>query len=78
MQQVEIVVKGHLDPQWSEWLAGLTITHETGNRTILCGRVADQSALYGLLSRLRDLGLSLVSVVSVEEGENMRKLEGGT
>jgi len=66
MQQIEIVVKGHLDPHWSEWLEGLTITHTT-EQTVLCGTVADQSALYGLLSRLRDLGLTLISVISTEQ-----------
>lgn len=68
MQQIEIVVKGHLDPHWSEWLEGMTITHTT-DETILCGTVADQSALYGLLSRLRDLGLTLISVISTEQNE---------
>lgn len=68
MQQVEIVVKGHLDPHWSEWLEGMTITH-TADQTVLCGTVADQSALYGLLSRLRDLGLTLISVISTEQNE---------
>ncbi len=66
MQQIEIVVKGHLDPHWSEWLEGMTITH-TAEGTVLCGTVADQSALYGLLSRLRDLGLTLISVISTEQ-----------
>ena len=68
MQHIEIVVKGHLDPHWSEWLEGMTITHTT-NQTVLCGMVADQSALYGLLSRLRDLGLTLISVISTEQNE---------
>lgn len=77
MQQVEIVIKGHLDPQWSEWLEGLTISHIVDNKTILCGEVVDQSALYGLLSRLRDLGLALVSVVSVEPGKLLKKMDGG-
>lgn len=66
MQKIEIVVKGHLDPHWSEWLEGMTITHTT-DETVLFGTVADQSALYGLLSRLRDLGLTLISVISTEK-----------
>ena len=62
MQHVEIRVKAHIDEQWAEWLHGFTITHTEQNESILCGSVQDQAALYGLLSRLRDLGLSLVSV----------------
>ena len=64
MQQVEIRVKGHLDTQWAEWLDGLTITHTQQNETILSGPVKDQAALYGLIAKLRDLGLPLVSVNS--------------
>jgi hypothetical protein len=62
MQQVEIRVKGQIDERWSEWLDGLTITHTTEGETVLNGSVLDQSALYGLLARLRDLGLPLLSV----------------
>ncbi|NIV33580.1 MAG: hypothetical protein GWN58_30275 [Anaerolineae bacterium] len=62
MQQVEIRVKGQIDEQWSEWLDGLAITHTTEGETVLTGSVIDQSALYGLIARLRDLGLPLVSV----------------
>ena len=69
MQNIEIVVKGHLDPHWSDWLEGMTITHTADENTLLCGEVADQSALYGLLSRLRDLGLTLISVVSTDQDE---------
>jgi hypothetical protein len=67
MQQVEIHIKEQLDQGWSEWLQGFTITHEQQNETILRGSLADQSALYGLLSRLRDLGLTLLSVDCVEQ-----------
>ena len=62
MEQVEIRVKGQIDECWSEWLEGLTITHATEDETVLTGSVMDQSALYGLIGRLRDLGLPLVSV----------------
>lgn len=64
MQQVEIRVRGCLDPEWSEWLEGLTITHLPQDITSLKGSVADQAALYGLLTKLRDLGLTLISVAS--------------
>jgi hypothetical protein len=67
MQQVEIRVKGQIDERWSEWLDGLTITHTSGGETLLSGSVMDQSALYGVLARLRDLGLPLLSV---NPGEN--------
>lgn len=64
MQHVEIRVRGHLDSQWAEWLDGLAITHSEQNETILSGPVKDQAALYGLIAKLRDLGLPLVSVNS--------------
>ncbi len=61
MFQIEIRVKGWIAEDWSEWFAGLTITH-VDDDTVLAGAVVDQSALYGLFAKLRDLGLSLVSM----------------
>jgi hypothetical protein len=58
----EIKVKGKLDVRWSGWFEGLTITAESDGSSTLTGTVADQAALYGLLSRMRDLALVLVSV----------------
>ncbi len=58
----EIRVKGNLDPEWSAWFDGLTITPQDGDETTLAGQVADQPALHGLLAKIRDLGLTLVSV----------------
>jgi hypothetical protein len=66
MQQVEIRVKGRIDERWREWLGDVTITHTDQGETLLTGTVADQSALYGLVAKLRDLGLPLVSVNPVE------------
>lgn len=66
MQQVKIRVQGHIDEQWSEWFEGLTLTHTEKGETVLTGLVADQAALHGLLAKVRDLGLSLVSVNSAE------------
>ena len=66
MQRVEIRVKGQIDEHWSEWFGGLTITHTDQNETVLTGPVVDQAALHGLLAKLRDLGLPIVSV-SVSE-----------
>lgn len=62
MQAVEIRIKGRIDEHWSDWFADLEIRHSEQDETILTGSVADQAALYGLLAKLRDLGLALVSV----------------
>ena len=64
----EIRVKGHLDDKWADWFEGLTITREDNGDTLLTGRVIDQAALHGLLKKVRDLGLPLVSVSPVEPG----------
>lgn len=69
MLQVEIHIKGQIGEQWSDWFEGLTITPCETNKTILTGTVADQTALYSLLSRARDLGLALISVQAVEVGK---------
>ncbi len=66
MQRVEITVKKRIDFNWSEWFENMTIRHTERDETILCGTVVDQAALYGLLAKLRNLGLALVSVHSVE------------
>jgi len=70
MLQVEIRVKGQIDAHWSSWFEDLTIEHTPERQTVITGEVTDQAALYGLLARLRDLGLSLVSVDSVEAGKD--------
>lgn len=58
----EIVVKSHLDVDWSEWFEGLTIAHNDKGETILSGQIRDQVALYGIIAKVRDMGLSLISV----------------
>jgi hypothetical protein len=58
----EIRVEGHLDERWADWLHGLTFTHETDGTTTLTGPLADQAALHGVLNRIRDLALPIVSV----------------
>ena len=62
----QIRVEGHLDRRWSDWFDGFTITYPSDNETLLQGRVVDQAALHGLLMKIRDLGLSLLSVRRVE------------
>jgi len=66
MLKIEIHFKGKISKQWSEWFSGLTISHTDFDETVLSGLVTDQSALYGIISRLRDLGLQLASVSSEE------------
>ncbi len=58
----QIRVQGHLDSQWTDWFEGLTITLEEDGDTLLTGPIIDQEALYGLLKKVRDLGMPLVSV----------------
>ena len=62
----EIRIKGHLDNRWADWFDGLTLTREANGETRLIGPVVDQAALHGLLRKVRDLGLPLVSVIPVE------------
>jgi hypothetical protein len=66
MERIEIHIEGHLDPTWAEWLDDFTLTHTEKSETILTGEIKDQAALYGLIAKLRDLGVKLISVKSVE------------
>ena len=65
----QIRLKGHLGSQWTDWFEGLTITLEDNGDTLLTGPVVDQAALHGLLKKVRDLGMPLVSVSPVEPGQ---------
>jgi hypothetical protein len=62
----EIRLKGHLDSRWAAWFDGLSLTNESDGTTVIHGPVADQAALYGLLQKVRDLGLPLVSVTQLQ------------
>lgn len=62
----QIKIKGHLGQQWIDWFDGLTITLEEDGNTLLSGPIVDQSALYGILKKIRDLGMPLLSVNSIE------------
>ena len=65
----QIRLKGHLVREWTDWFEGLTITLEDNGDTLLTGPVVDQAALHGLLKKVRDLGMPLVSVSPVEPGQ---------
>jgi hypothetical protein len=62
MQRVEIHIEGRLDPLWIDWLDGFSLAYTGKNETVLTGQVTDQAALYGLIAKLRDLGVKLLSV----------------
>ncbi len=65
----EIRLKGHLDDRWGAWFGGLTLTREDNGETLLTGPVVDQAALHGLLRKVRDLGMPLISVMRVQPGQ---------
>lgn len=65
----QIRLRGHLGSQWADWFAGLAITLEAAGDTLLTGPVADQAALHGLLKKVRDLGMPLISLSQVQHAE---------
>ena len=79
----QIRIKGHLDRRWTEWFGNVTITLEDNGETLLTCPVADQAALYGLLRKVRDLGLPLISVTRAQtdqiDGPDFKQpIEAGT
>ena len=73
VQNYEIRLKGHLEVRWTEWFDGLAITLEENGNTLLSGPLADQAALHGLLKKVRDLGLPLLSVNLVQTNRTNSK-----
>jgi hypothetical protein len=62
----EIRLKGHLDARWGAWFDGLSLSHRSDGTTVIHGFVADQAALHGLLQKVRDIGVPLISVAQVD------------
>lgn len=73
----EIRVSGHLHERWAAWFDGLAITHGDDGTTVIAGQIADQAALHGVLQRVRDLGMPLVSVTEVDANNHHHRLENG-
>jgi hypothetical protein len=76
MPWYEIRVQGQIDRQWADWFAGFTISYDTDDSTILRGSIVDQAALHGVLIRVRDLSLTLLSVNQVAPGNTPARDEG--
>ena len=74
----QITVKGHLDPTWSAWFDDLTITNDANGEAVLAGPIVDQAALHGVLIKVRDLGLPLISVnpIVANDGNDDREVHG--
>jgi hypothetical protein len=71
----EIKIQGRLDPRWSGWFAGLCITPLENGETLIAGVLPDQAALHGLLERIRDLNLTLISLNRISSSNEYKKLE---
>lgn len=68
-ENFEIRLQGHLDPRWTDWFEGMTIIQAEDGDTVLTGPVVDQAALHGLLKKVRDLGVPLLSVSHITPGQ---------
>lgn len=69
-ERYEIKLQGHLDESWADWFDGLTFVYESDGTTILRGQIIDQTALHGLLKKIRDLSITLLAVNRIEPKEN--------
>jgi hypothetical protein len=67
-----IRLKGHLDDHWSAWFDNMTISNEANGEAVLCGPLVDQAALYGVLIKIRDLGMPLLAVTTIATGESQQ------
>ena len=76
IQHYEIRVKGHLAPHWSAWFDGLRLSSRADGTTVIEGPVADQSALHGVLQKLRDVGIPLISLTQVSAPQSTQLEEG--
>jgi hypothetical protein len=72
----ELRVGRHLDDHWAEWFGNLALTRESDGTTTLSGRVADQAALHGLLIKVRDLGMTLISVRAIDQQPSTNQEQG--
>jgi hypothetical protein len=72
----QIELSGHLEQCWSDWFSGLTIVPQAGNKTLLVGTVTDQGALHGMLAKIRDLGLPLLSIQRLATAPTSTAAEG--
>jgi hypothetical protein len=72
-RRYEIRLDGHLGPAWGAWFDGLTLVNEDGGTTAIRGEVVDEAALHGLLRKVRDTGLRLVSVTSIEPNDDTKR-----
>jgi len=70
-----IRIRGHLDARWLEWFEGLTLAHTVSGETILTGSIVDQAALHGVLGKIRDLGLPLLSVEVLSQDDRLDRIE---
>ena len=68
-QHYRIEVRGHLDLNWTDWFDGITLTHHSAGNTVMTGYFVDQAALFGLLNKVRDLGLQLVSANPIKPSQ---------
>lgn len=73
----QIRIQGHLGPQWMDWFDGLAIKLEEAGNTLLTGPVVDQAALHGILKKVRDLGMPLLSVNSLDPGQHENREVSG-
>jgi len=73
----QIVIKGHLDHNWSDWFDGLNVAYDAQDNTVLNGVIPDQPALFGILDRLRDMNLTLITVTRIHPNDHHSQSKEG-